>query len=167
LRCCVRSRCLSCFLLRHLLHTSAYVSIRLHRSACDCIRQHTSAYVSIRQHTTAYDCIRQHTTVYVSIRQHTMPPVLPPPSPPVDSHFTVSRNMHVMLCAYSLYLCLPPPHHHHQKCDIICILRNMHIISHFCWFVFLCVWEGGGGGGRERVCVYMKVWVGGYMNDRM
>ncbi len=63
-------------------HTSAYVSIRQHTSACVCphttasslpvsISQHTSAYVSIRQHTSA--CVCPHTTASslpVSIRQH-------------------------------------------------------------------------------------------------
>ncbi len=71
----------------HLLHTSAYVSIRQHS-----IRQHASslpppstppAYVSIRQHTSAYVSIAyvsMHASsfplpstppAYVSIRQHT------------------------------------------------------------------------------------------------
>jgi hypothetical protein len=62
-------------------HTSAYVSIRQHKS------EHTSAYVSIRQHTSAYvsirgarrcaqtcyyaDRAREHTSTNVSIREHT------------------------------------------------------------------------------------------------
>jgi hypothetical protein len=50
----------------HLVHTSAYVSIR----------QHTSAYVSIRQHTSAYVSIRQHTSAYVSIEAHQAAAVL-------------------------------------------------------------------------------------------
>jgi hypothetical protein len=52
------------------IHTSAYVSIRQHASACVSIRQHTSAYVSMRQHTSAYVSIRQHTSACVSMRQH-------------------------------------------------------------------------------------------------
>jgi hypothetical protein len=65
-------------------HTSAYVSMRQHASACASrIRQHTSAYAStaalsrgysqrrIRQHASAYVSMRQpHTSAYVSIRQH-------------------------------------------------------------------------------------------------
>jgi hypothetical protein len=76
-------------------HTSAYVSICQHTSACLYLpgprnggrqlvifflelleRQHTSAYVSIRQHTAAYVLrmlvsIRRHTSADVRIRQHT------------------------------------------------------------------------------------------------
>jgi hypothetical protein len=65
-----------------VLHTSAYVSLRQHKSVVEemavysWIRQHTSAYVSITSAyvsiTSAYVSIsiRQHTSAYISIRQH-------------------------------------------------------------------------------------------------
>jgi hypothetical protein len=61
--------------LRHLLHTSAYVSIR---PASAPVSPTPSAYVSVCQHTSSQCscfsdtfCIRQHAPAYVSIRQHT------------------------------------------------------------------------------------------------
>jgi hypothetical protein len=78
--------CISIYTLRvRRRHTSAYVRIRPHTSACVSmrIRQHASAYVSIHlegaeederhqpKHTSAYVSIHPHTSAYVIIRKHT------------------------------------------------------------------------------------------------
>jgi hypothetical protein len=61
---------------RMYLHTSAYVSIRQHTSACEKLREtppnfrmylHTSAYVSTRQHTSAHVSTRQHTPTQLEL----------------------------------------------------------------------------------------------------
>jgi hypothetical protein len=78
-----------------LQHTSAYVSIRQHTSACGsalrlaCHPQHTSAYVGTRQHPSAYVGIREHPSYlpraarkYLSPAEPAAPHLHTPPAPP-------------------------------------------------------------------------------------
>ncbi len=104
---------------QHVLHTSAYVSIRQHTSAYVSIRQHMSAYVSIRQHTSAYVSIRQHTSAYVSIRQHTSSPCPSTPcttytSQPLANIIYIIYNSHYIRDPIpTLYMC--PQHVFYKK----------------------------------------------------